>query len=149
MGANLRQHAVKIDYKVQPDKFGAHIYSAMLNVQLALPVPNAPRTKRFEAIIDSGASRCMFHADIGRHLGLDIRKGDYERTQGIGGSADCWVHRIRLYIFGEPHEIHAAFKEALPVAGLLGMNGFFDHFLVTFVHPTLTCDIERIVQNQS
>lgn len=121
----------------------------MLNVQLSLPLPNAPRTKRFEALIDSGATRCLFHADIGRHLGLDIQKGDYEKTQGIGGATDSWVHPVRLYAFGAPHEIHAGFKENLPIAGILGMNGFFDHFLVTFVHPALVCEIERIQQNQA
>ena len=46
-------------------------------------------------------------------------------------------------------DIHAAFKEKLPCAGLLGMNGFFDHFLVTFIHPALTCEIHRIEENQA
>jgi hypothetical protein len=26
------------------------------------------------------------------------------------------------------------------------MNGFFDHFLVSFCYPLLTCEIERIGQ---
>lgn len=116
----------------------------MLNVSVALPLPNAPRTKRFEALIDSGAGRCMFHADIGRFLGLDIRAGQLERTLGIGGSEESWIHRIRLYIPGGAVDIHASFKENLPVAGLLGMNGFFEHFMVTFIQSALTCEIERI-----
>lgn len=140
---------MKIDYKIQPDRYGNHIYSALLNIHLALPLPNAPRTKRFEAVIDSGASRCVFHADIGRHLGIDIQKGDYEQTQGIGGATDVWIHPIRLYVPGGPIDIHAGFKEGLPVAGLLGMNGFFDHYIVTFVQPALHCEIERIVTNQA
>lgn len=140
---------MKIDYKVQPDKYGSYIYSAMLQVHLALQAPSSPRTKRFEAIIDSGASRCVFHADIGRHIGLDIKAGDHERTQGIGGSADTWIHPVTLYVPGGPINIHAAFKEGLPVAGLLGMNGFFDHFIVTFIQPALNCEIERIAQNQA
>jgi hypothetical protein len=140
---------VKIAYKVFPkDKYGTPAYSAMLNVQLALTAPNAPRTKRFEAIIDSGASRCMFHADIGRYLGLDIQMGDYEKTQGIAGSSDAWIHPVRLYLPGGAIDIHihAAFKEGLPIGGLLGMNGFFDHFLVNFCYPLLSCEIERIGQ---
>lgn len=62
---------MKIDYRVQPDKFGPYIYTAILGVSIALPRANAPRTKRFEAIIDSGATRCMSHADIGRFIGLE------------------------------------------------------------------------------
>jgi hypothetical protein len=140
---------VKIDYRVQPDNYGSHIFTAVLNVNLALPIPNAPRTKRIEAIIDSGASRCMFHADIGRFLGLDIQSGRLESTQGISGSQETWVHPVTLYIPGGPVVIHAAFKEGLPVAGLLGMNGFFKHFMVTFIHPALVCEIERIKTNQA
>jgi hypothetical protein len=138
---------VNIAYKVVPkDKYGAPAYSAALNVHLSLVAPNAPRTKRFEALIDSGASRCMFHADIGRFLGLDVQKGDCEKTQGIAGSSDTWIHPVRLYVPGGPIDIHAAFKEGLPLGGLLGMNGFFDHFLVNFSYPLLTCEIVRIGQ---
>jgi hypothetical protein len=134
---------LKVPYKVFPDQFGSHVYSARLEVSLALPTPHAPRSKRFEAIIDSGATRCMFHADIGRFLGLDIQSGHLEKTQGIGGSTDTWLHEICIYLPGGPVNIRAAFKEGLPVAGLLGMNGFFEHFMVTFIHSALHCEIER------
>ena len=140
---------MKIDYKIRPDRYGSHVYSAMLNVQLSLPLPNSPRTKKFEALIDSGAARSLFHADVGRYLGLDVQMGDLERLQGVAGPSDSWVHRVRLYAFGSPHEIYAGFKEDLPIAGLLGMNGFFDHFLVTFIHPALACEIERIRDGQA
>jgi hypothetical protein len=32
----------------------------MLNIQLALPDPKSPRTKRIEVVLDSGATRCLF-----------------------------------------------------------------------------------------
>jgi hypothetical protein len=96
---------VKIDYKIRPDKYGSHTYWAMLNVQLSLPIANAPRTKRFEALIDSGAARSLFHADIGRFLGLDIQEGDHERVVGVAGPSDSWIHPVRLYVYGTPHEI--------------------------------------------
>jgi len=86
----------------------------------------------------------MFHADIGKFLGLDIRAGDLETTHGIQGSAETWVHSVCLYLPGGPVKIHAAFMEGLPVAGLLGMNGFFEHFMVQFIHSALHCEIERI-----
>jgi hypothetical protein len=116
----------------------------MLNVNIGLPMPGAPRTKRFEAIIDSGASRCMFHSDLGRFLGLDIQKGHKETTHGIGGSADVYLHDVALYIPGGPVVIKAGFKENLPIAGLLGMNGFFEHFVITFDQNALACEIDRI-----
>jgi hypothetical protein len=91
----------------------------------------------------------MFHADFARHLGLDLKAGHLESTQGIGGSADAWVHQVCLYIPGGPVNIHASFKEGLPVAGLLGMNGFFEHYTVNFIHSALHCAIERVVLNQA
>ena len=91
----------------------------------------------------------MFHADFAKYLGLDLRAGVLEKTQGIGGSTDTWVHQLCLYVPGGPATIHAAFKENLPCAGLLGMNGFFEHFMITFIHSALHCEIQRIEHNQA
>jgi hypothetical protein len=134
-----------IPYKVFPeDAFGAHSWSAVLEIQVALPVKNAPRTKRFEAIIDSSASRCLFHSDIAIHLGIDYRACPTEPTIGIGGSETTYLHELTLYIPGGPVTIKAGFKEALPVAALLGMNGFFDHFKIIFDGRGECCTLERI-----
>jgi hypothetical protein len=135
---------LKIPYKVFPDQHGAYLYSATLPVSIALPARNSPRTKRFEAIIDSGATRCLFHSDLARHLGLDIKAGILEKTNGIGGEAECYLHDIFLYIPGGPVLVTAAFKENLPVIGLLGMNGFFEHFLVKFDSAAEACELERV-----
>jgi|SRR5712671_3999749 len=138
---------VKIAYKVYPDVFGppdAHLYSAMLSVQIALTSPNAPRTKRFEAIIDSGATRSLFHSDFASHLGLDLRLGEREITQGIGGSESIYLHEVSLYVPGGPVNIKAGFKDKLPVAGLLGMRGFFEFFKVSFDPDARICELDRI-----
>jgi hypothetical protein len=108
---------VKIAYKVFPDSFGppgAHLYTAMLNVQIALPGPNAPRTKRFEAIIDSGATRSLFHSDFASHLGLVLSAGEIEITQGIGGSEPTYLHEIALYLPGGPVTSKVGFKTDFP-----------------------------------
>ena len=135
---------MRVPYRVYPDSFGSHLYSASLGVSLAVAGGHSPRTKRFEAIIDSGASRCLFHADIGRFLGLNLEAGRRERTQGIGGPEETWIHQLSLFIPGGPVPIFAAFKENLPIAGLLGMNGFFEHFNISFLARDLICDLERL-----
>jgi hypothetical protein len=56
---------------------------------------------------------------------------------------------VCLYLPGGPVNIQAAFKENLPCAGLLGMNGFFEYFTVSFIFSALHCEIERIVENQA
>jgi len=85
----------------------------------------------------------MFHAEIGRFIGLDIKAGILEKTNGIGGLTDSYLHDITLYIPGGPVQVKAAFKEDLPVAGLLGMNGFFEHFTVTFDAAGQFCQLDR------
>jgi hypothetical protein len=136
-----------VPYKVQPDQYGSFIYSATLGVNLALPRPNAPRTKRFEAIIDSGASRCLFHASIATHLGLVPKAGVREICNGIGGQQETWIHDVTLYIPGGAVVVKAGFTETLPVAGLLGMNGFFEHFSITFNPAKLECELKRVYRN--
>lgn len=133
-----------IPYRIFPDGLGSYLYWAAMNVQIALPGRNAPRTKRFEAVIDSGATRCLFHANIAAHLGIDLKSRRREMTSGIGGREESWLHPIALYIPGGPVQITAAFKENLPLAGLLGTTGFFDQFTITFDSAAQHCLLERI-----
>lgn len=116
----------------------------MLNVQIALPQANAPRTKRFEAVIDSGASRCIFHSDFAKFLGIELNRCPTEPTLGIGGSENTYLHDLTLYIPGGPVTITAGFKDNLPIAGLLGMTGFFEHFKVTFDGGGQCFTLERL-----
>jgi hypothetical protein len=116
----------------------------MFNAQLALTTPNAPRTKKFECVIDSGAGRCVFHADIARFLRLDLKSGTKEMTNGIGGPEELWLHEVMLCLPGGGVKIRAGFKENLPVAGLLGTQGFFEHFTITFDAASHECRLERI-----
>ncbi len=57
-----------------------------------------------------------------------------------------YMHEITLYIPGGPIQVRAGFSDSLPVVGILGMHGFFDHFTVTFDPMALRCEIERIYQ---
>jgi hypothetical protein len=120
------------------------MYVAVLPVQISLSGSSSPRTKRIEAIIDSGAGRCLFHANFAAALGLTLRDGDREVLNGIGGLEETWVHDIVLHTFGGPIPIRAGFKENLPLAALLGMNGFFEHFDITFEGSTQRCILDRI-----
>jgi hypothetical protein len=136
--------SLKIPYKRFPLHGGGFSASATLNVNIALPTKNSPRTKRFEAVIDSGASRCIFHASIGRFIGLELEKGVQENTLGIAGSTNIYLYEISLHVPGGIVDVIAGFCEDLPIAGLLGMNGFFDHFKVTFDPTAQRCEIERL-----
>jgi len=138
---------VKFPYKQFPDGKGGSRYHAVIPVYIALSAKNAPRSKRVEAYVDSGASRTLFHSGIGRAVGFEIEKGELEETIGITGvPVRIYVHDVALYAPGGVIQVRAGFCDALPVAGLLGMVGFFDHFKVTFDPTARQCDLERVYQ---
>jgi len=138
--------SLRIPYKKLPDGKGGFVYCAMLPINIALPSKNAPRSKRFEAIIDSGATRCMFHAQIGQAIGLDIEKGQKETTLGIAGETDTYRHDVSLYVPGGIIAVRAGFSNRLSVAGVLGLMDFFANFKITFDPTALCCELERLYQ---
>lgn len=77
--------------------------------------------------------------------GIDLSRCPVELTMGIAGqNEDTRLHDVTLYLPGGPALVKAAFKDNLPVAGLLGMNGFFEHFKICFDGPGEFCSLERI-----
>lgn len=91
-------------------------------------------SKRFEAIVDSGSATCLFHADIGKSLGLRLKDGEPGSLGGVvGGSVgDVFYHSIKLKVLSSIISITAGFSEKLSVAAILGRHGFFEHFTITF-----------------
>ncbi|MGC2110479.1 MAG: hypothetical protein WA655_13235 [Candidatus Korobacteraceae bacterium] len=135
---------MNVPYKKYPNSKGGFLYIAALPVSIAGLHKGAPRSRRFEAIIDSGASNCLFQAALGRAIGLDVAGGEPLETLGISGPNQVFMHDISLYVPGGILSIRAGFSEALPVTGLLGMTGFFDHFKITFDPVSAACVLDRL-----
>lgn len=121
-------------YKTFPYYKGGFDWWALLPVQIANHAKHSPPTKRFEALVDTGASRCIFHAAIGKAVGLAIEKGKEDQTIGVSGKPTAiYLHDISLYIpGGHIFKITAGFSEELPMAAILGRTGFLEHFKVLF-----------------
>lgn len=138
--------SLKVPYQKYPDgqARGGFFYAATVPVSIALPAKNSVRSKRFDAIIDSGASQCIFHAGIGRAIGLDIEKGEKVFTNSIQGATAIYLHDISLYAPGGIVAARAGFSDALPLAGLLGMSGFFEYFRITFDPIALRVELDRL-----
>src|SRR5712692_3462413 len=87
------------------------------------------------ALVDSGADRCLFHADIGRAVGLKISEGVPLKFTGIeGGIVQMYLHKVRIQLVGAPSsiEVVAGFSESSGIAAILGQEGFFDAYKITF-----------------
>lgn len=63
---------------------------------------------------------------------------------GISGPTKTYMHDIHLYLPGGIVSTKVGFSDKLPVPGLLGMSGFFEHFKVTFDSTACRCELERI-----
>ncbi|MEO7029410.1 MAG: retropepsin-like aspartic protease [Acidobacteriaceae bacterium] len=99
------------------------------------------------AIVDSGANFCVFSGDVAEELGIVIESGIPAETVGIGGTEVVWFHEITMHLPGGSVAVQAGFQRGLPVAGLLGMNGFFEHFRITFNGASRQCEFERLYES--
>jgi len=87
------------------------------------------------AIVDSGADKSLFDAEVGKDIGLDVESGEVEYFGGIGGNRiNAFVHRVQMQVIGIDKiiEIPVGFTENLGISGILGQEGFFDAFRIKF-----------------
>jgi len=128
---NYKSYPVRIPDPAFPDdKFSWH---PVLPVRLNYPQKHNT-TPSFEAFVDSGSPYCYFRTDIGRALGIKIGSGAQSALGGVieGPRSPVFFHSVGLYVGADLIRIKAGFCETLSVGGILGRNGFFDNYKVTF-----------------
>jgi hypothetical protein len=128
---------LKYKYRQFPLPDGNFDWAAVLLVQVSR---GSKTTTPFEALIDSGATNCLFHADVAAAVGIkDFKTGVHDTTSGIvsGSTMDVYAHEIRLLIGSDNFKITGYFSDELPIPCVLGRCGFFDKYIVTF-DPTET-----------
>lgn len=112
--------------------FGASILKPIIPLKIII----RGEELKYAALIDSGADFCIFDAEIGEYLGLDIRNGPREEFGGIQekGGAEAFLHEVTLNIGGWDCKtiIGFSYDIAKHGFGVLGQKGFFEHFIVKF-----------------
>ncbi len=91
----------------------------------------------YEVLVDSGADLCIFDAEIGEAIGIDIKKGKPQEVFGVGGKASIYyLHKITIEVGGWSYKINAGFMPnvagKIMQYGIVGQKGFFDIFVVKF-----------------
>ena len=87
------------------------------------------------ALIDSGADFCIFHAEIGEFLGIDIKSGKKLEFFGVTGDKKAaYFHDVTISVGGHDKKCYCGFSydfgtDRIPY-GILGQRGFFDMFQV-------------------
>lgn len=122
----------KLALPQRSDYFGWSILKPIIPVKIII----GNELLDYAALIDSGADFCIFPADLGEYLGLDIRSGTSEIFGGIQekAGAEAFLHRVRLSIGGWQYKttIGFSYDVAKYGFGILGQKGFFDIFIVKF-----------------
>jgi len=91
----------------------------------------------YQVLVDSGADICLFDAEIGVSIGIDIKAGIPKTVFGVGGKSSLYyVHKVTIDVGGWEHEIEAGFMPnvsgRIMQYGLVGQQGFFSNFIVKF-----------------
>src|SRR3989344_420448 len=110
---------MKFSYK----RYGAHTLRPVIPIKLKSFTADVD----YEVLVDSGADLCIFHAEIGELLGIDVKKGKPQEVFGVGGKASIYyLHKIKLEVGGWPYEIVAGFMPEVAGRvmryGLVGQN---------------------------
>lgn len=123
---------MKFKYK----KFLRGAFPAIIRPIIPVKLSYKERTFAHEALVDSGADVCLFDADIGEPLGIDIESGEKAEVVGITGESEpCYWHNITLNIGGHDVKTRVGFKRNLASSyGIVGQQGFFNFFVVKFDH---------------
>ncbi len=88
-----------------------------------------------EVLIDSGADICIFDAEIGEAIGIDIESGEVHEVGGVTGEKQPYFsHVVTMTVGGWPYTIEVGFSRHLAKMGhgLVGQKGFFEQFKVQF-----------------
>jgi hypothetical protein len=76
----------------------------------------------------------MFHSSVADNLGIDLKSGEPKTYYAVNGQPfQTYLHIIELKVHRTDYRIRvkAAFTEECEES-LIGQNGFFDYFEVTF-----------------
>ena len=103
------------------------------------------RSVSYEALIDSGADMCVFPAEIGELVGIDIKKGAVGDLTGVIGNAEkIYYHTIDIELGGNATQVVAGFSYSKNISsfGLLGQSGVFSVYTIKFMYRKGFIDIE-------
>jgi len=118
---------MKFSYK----RYSEDIIRPVITIELA----HNGQSIRYEALVDSGADICIFPAELGEILELDISNGEAHEVAGITGQKEYYyIHPVTLIVGGHRFNIEAGFMPNFPRYGygVVGQLGFFEHFIVRF-----------------
>src|SRR3989338_2998419 len=124
---------MKFPYKKLPlSSRSVYFGSSVLKPIIPVKITYHDHSIKYHALIDSGADFCIFDAEIGIYLGINVKVGTKERFGGIQerNGAAAYLHIITLDIGGNLFKTSVGFSYDIAKHGfgILGEKGFFELF---------------------
>ncbi len=114
-----------------PDRSCKWIKRPMISVDIF----GTKESKKFDALLDSGADYSMFNVEIAELLGIDLSDAKSAKFTGISGHINGFrIEKVKIKVDGiaEQVEIPVCFVDSPTVSLLLGQAGFFDLHRIKF-----------------
>lgn len=127
----------QIPYTILPSRTSAKgVCKPLIPVILNYKKTHKVTPVAINALIDSGADVCFCADYIGIWLGINLNKNkkEEEYTCANGETFKAKPEIINLHVCGKQFDCKFFFTSTLPknVPIILGQDGFFDHFKITF-----------------
>jgi hypothetical protein len=118
-------------------KFRYARYGQTLRPVIPIKLINKDSEIGYHVLVDSGADLCLFDAEIGEAVGINVKSGAPREVFGVGGKASLYyLHKVTIEVGGWPYVIEAGFMPNVAghrtPYGVVGQRGFFDAFIVKF-----------------
>lgn len=114
-------------------KFPYQLFRGSYYPIIPIAVINTERKVNTSVLVDSGAAISIFNSAVGRFVGIDIESGEKRVFQGASAKLTGYIHNIEFVVAGKKINCRAAFSDDLSTSfNLLGREGVFDKFLITF-----------------
>ncbi len=88
----------------------------------------------FSGFIDTGASYCLFHADVAEVLGITLENGQKEEmVLGDGDILPVYIHTLSVSLAGKEFNARIGFSKQLNInMYIIGRKDIFEHFIIAF-----------------
>ena len=75
------------------------------------------KSKRFEAIVDSGSATCLFHGSIARSIGVRIEDGREGIVNGVvpGVTSAVYYHKVKMFVVGQIMDAEVGFSDGFKI----------------------------------
>ncbi len=118
-------------------KFPYVAYNGVLRPVIPIKLKLKHQEIGYHVLVDSGADFCLFDAEIGEAIGIEVTKGKPREVFGVGGKASIYyIHKVKIDVGGWCYDIEAGFMPSVAGKvmryGLVGQKGFFENFVIRF-----------------